>query len=34
VAGAQWALEAGETCTPTGFGVTWQNVSWELESLG
>jgi Asp/Glu/hydantoin racemase len=34
VAGAQWALAAGGTCTPTGFGVTWQNVSWELESLG
>ncbi|MDM0065525.1 aspartate/glutamate racemase family protein [Variovorax sp. J31P207] len=37
-AGGEWALEAvrgGETAAmPPGFGVAWQNVSWELESLG
>ena len=37
-AGGAWALEAvrrGEPAAmPPGFGVAWQNVSWELESLG
>jgi hypothetical protein len=37
-AGAQWAIEATRTATPAatkaGFGIAWQNVSWELEALG
>jgi allantoin racemase len=36
-AGAEWALEAVRSNdaqgVATGFGVAWQNVSWELESL-
>ena len=36
-AGADWARTAlgalPATSTPAGFGVAWQNVSWELESL-
>ncbi|MDM0107482.1 aspartate/glutamate racemase family protein [Variovorax sp. J22R24] len=37
-AGAAWALDAIRSATPhpstRAFGVAWQNVSWELESLG
>lgn len=37
VAGGEWALEAGRRNASqgasTGFGVVWQSVSWELESL-
>jgi hypothetical protein len=35
-AGCEWALEAVRSNAPrgaTGFGVAWQNVSWELEAL-
>lgn len=37
-AGAEWALQATRfatpgAATPRGFGVAWQNVSWELEAL-
>lgn len=36
-AGAEWALDAlrapRRTQAPAGFGVHWQNVSWELEAL-
>ncbi len=37
-AGAQWALEAlrnpgARNVSSAGFGVVWQNVSWELEAL-
>jgi Asp/Glu/hydantoin racemase len=37
-AGGEWAREAvrsgAPAAMPSGFGVAWQNVSWELESLG
>jgi len=37
-AGAQWAVEAirspASRSETAGFGVAWQSVSWELESLG
>jgi Asp/Glu/hydantoin racemase len=37
-AGGEWAREAvgsgAPVAMPPGFGVAWQNVSWELESLG
>lgn len=37
-AGAAWAVDAIRSTTPQpssrAFGVAWQNVSWELESLG
>jgi Asp/Glu/hydantoin racemase len=37
-AGGEWALDAIRSgrpaAMPSGFGVAWQNVSWELESLG
>lgn len=37
-AGAEWAVDATRCATPQpssrAFGVAWQNVSWELESLG
>jgi Asp/Glu/hydantoin racemase len=38
-AGGEWALQAVQAASTsanaaTGFGVPWQNVSWELESLG
>ena len=37
-AGAQWALDAlrnpgTRSVAPAGFGIAWQNVSWELEAL-
>jgi len=38
-AGADWAVLATQAApasgaTPTGFGIAWQSVSWELEALG
>ncbi len=37
-AGAEWALQIAQAAVPPlppkGFGVSWQNVSWELEGLG
>ncbi|CAN5878757.1 aspartate/glutamate racemase family protein [soil metagenome] len=37
-AGADWALQAlrnpgARSIAPAGFGIAWQNVSWELEAL-